>query len=250
MYGLPIGLGTKGRIAGFLCSRPVGIALARIFADRIPSRGFRFDTSHPSLRPEVKARIFWGLYERSELRFIQKYMRPDLDVVELGSGLGVTSCHVRKRIDPSRRLICIEADPQRTDSLWRNLQINGLTGGVLILTRAVGYRGQREDPSQVSAIEGEGEVMARPVTSMSLSAVLSEYGIEEYGMVCDIEGAEAGIIAEDREALHQCRQLIIELHESCIGEEVVSVEAHLSRLVDDNGFRPIDRHGAVCVLGR
>ncbi len=47
--------GVKGALAGLLCHPVVGAGLAKIFDDRIPSRGMRVHTDDPRVANETKA---------------------------------------------------------------------------------------------------------------------------------------------------------------------------------------------------
>ena len=82
-----------------------------------------------------------------------------------------------------------------------------------------------------------------------LSDVLREYELAPYQLVMDIEGAEAGIVLDDAEALGNCARIVAELHET---------EHHGRRLgIEDLvtafcalGFEITDRHGPVVVFTR
>jgi hypothetical protein len=55
------------------------------------------------------ASIFWGLYESAEVRFVRRYLDPDLDCLELGSGIGLVSRVIAEALQPGRLLVCLEA---------------------------------------------------------------------------------------------------------------------------------------------
>ena len=97
-------------LAEVLCHPAIGRLLAAFFHDRIRSAGFQFDTSSPRIAASSKAALFWRLYESAEIRYVNRWLSPDLDVVELGSSIGVVSSHIRRRLKPDRRLICVECD--------------------------------------------------------------------------------------------------------------------------------------------
>lgn len=58
--------------------------------------------------PALVASIFWGLYESAEIRFVRRYLDPDLDCLELGSGIGLVSRVIAVSLRPGRRLVCVE----------------------------------------------------------------------------------------------------------------------------------------------
>ena len=133
--------------------------------DRITSAGCDVDTSHAAISPSIKASLFWGLYESAEIRLVQRYLRPDLDVVELGSSLGVVACHIRRILSPDRRLVCVEADSSLLPILTSTLQRNACAGNLTIVAGAIDYRARGSAgalrPGSTS-IEGRLAVRAIP----------------------------------------------------------------------------------------
>ena len=118
--------GVKGALAGLLCHPVVGAGLAKIFDDRIPSRGMRVHTDDPRVANETKAALFWGIYERAEIDFVQRHLNGDLDVVELGGSIGVLSCAILRGMVDSAKLVTVEADPALTGLLDQNLASRSL----------------------------------------------------------------------------------------------------------------------------
>src|ERR1700730_12780210 len=81
----------KRVIARIICHPLIGRIISLVFRDRIPSRGSLIHTKDKAVVPSVKAALFWGLYESAEVRFVKEFLRSDLDVIELGSSLGVVT---------------------------------------------------------------------------------------------------------------------------------------------------------------
>ena len=65
-----------------LCSRAIGTLLLTIGQKEIRRHQCRIFIDDVALDPSIVATLFWGLYERSELR-LARLIRRDLDVVEL-----------------------------------------------------------------------------------------------------------------------------------------------------------------------
>ena len=149
----------KAVIARGLCDPVVGSLIARAYSDLIPSHGLVFNTRSPLIADGTKAAIYWGLYERDELRFVSRYLGDHPTVVELGSSIGVVACHIRRKIGPTRRLICVEASPQLSELLARNLKLNGLDHNVTILNKAIAY--SNEDDGEVAFELGRGSASGR-----------------------------------------------------------------------------------------
>jgi FkbM family methyltransferase len=248
----------KAVIARGLCAPVVGSLIARAYSDLIPSHGLVFNTRSPLIADGTKAAIYWGLYERDELRFVSRYLGDHQTVVELGSSIGVVACHIRRKIGPTRRLICVEASPQLSELLARNLKLNELDHNVTILNKAIAY--SNEDDGEVAFELGRGSASGRisasvdggsclKVGAMRLGTLLEREGINEFCLVADIEGGEAGFILGDTAALRGCRQIVIELHDTTHNGVALRV-ADLSNALLRLGFKSVASHGAVCVFER
>jgi FkbM family methyltransferase len=247
-------LALKIGLARALCAPPLGRLVARLFRDRVPFHGTVIDTSADEISAVTKAQLFWGLYEKAEVGYVRRYLRPDLDVVELGSSIGVMAAQVLRRQRPERRLVCVEAAANLRSAIERN---SAGSARVTIVSAAVAYP---DRPGSVVAfqrgasnIEGRiahGTAAGVEVPTITLSRLLDEHHLDRYALICDIEGAEVGIIERDRSALARCQQLIIELHPTEWQGRAISVDDMVVALVDDHGFRLVDRHGPVCVFER
>jgi FkbM family methyltransferase len=245
----------KVALAQALCHPVMGRLLAVCFHDRIRSAGLQFDTSSPRVAASSKAALFWRLYESAEIRYVERWLSPDLDVIELGSSIGVVSSHIRRRLNPERQLICVEADRELSELISVNLRLNGLNHNVIVLNRAVHYDG---DGPTVLFSTGHSNIAGRVVRSgpevtritvATLSELLRRYAINTYALVADIEGSEAGILLCDPNALRNCQQVIIELHDTAIRGVPMSVDALCARFIE-LGFLLRARYGPVCVFGR
>ncbi len=252
------GVGLKRKVEEIMCHPTVGRAIGRIFRDRVPSGSFRVHTPSPNVSPRIKAQVLWGVYESAELRSIARHLRDDLDVVELGSSLGVVSCHIGRRLLPGKRLFCVEANPRLENILRENLRSNCPFRDAVVVQQAVFYGSEAAtisltigDDVTVSRVgEGASEGRRLDVERTTLSRLLQEHGVTDYTLVCDIEGAEAGIIFADRAALSGCRQIIAELHATDYGGHHYTPEELARVLVEEAGFAVARRDGNVWTLER
>jgi tRNA G37 N-methylase Trm5 len=108
-----------------LCHPVIGRIIYKLFDGAVPSAGhyFRLDTDGHVSYQQV-ANVFWGFYEKSERRLISKYLKPDLDVIELGSGVGVISCFILNRQMPDKSLVCVEGNASAIPTLRGNIERN------------------------------------------------------------------------------------------------------------------------------
>ncbi|MDX6611681.1 MAG: hypothetical protein QOD75_867 [Blastocatellia bacterium] len=247
----------KKCIAAVICHPLVGKLLAFFYADKIPAAGILVDTNNPLVSAKTKAMLFWGLYESAEIRFIQRHLRRDLDVVELGGSIGVVTCQIRKLIASDRKVICVEANPKLIGSIQNNLHLNKLTAGVAILNRAIGYDSAH---TQAVPMNFSGDNLGGHISSSSdtdhkvnvergtLSQILEDNSLDSYVLVSDIEGAEAGIALNDSSALKNCRQIIIELHDAVLDGVAISVDRLFRMFSEVHGFQLRDSYGPVYVF--
>ena len=255
--------GLKVGVAQILCQPVIGNLIAASFHERIPSGGLRFDTSSPRIRNQEKAAIFWRLYEGAELRFVRTCLRTDVNVVELGCSIGVTSSNIRSRLGQDHRLLCVEADRTLLDVTLRNLELNGLIANVQAVHGAIDYDHESlEVPFSVAAVNFGGKVADRLAANESseddavelvprftLSDLLWQYNVKEYLLVADIEGSEAGILLADPDSLCACRQAIIELHDTQFrGRKIAWQELYKAFI--DLGFVVRAQRGSVCCFER
>ena len=226
-----------------LTSRVAGRFIGWIFRQRIPHRGCIIDTSSPLVSPRVKARLFWRLYEHNEVGAVRRYLPPHLDVIELGASIGVLSCQVLRK-QQSGRLIAVEANPALVPITERNIALNGFSDRATVLNAVVGREPGGfadftvSDTTLSGRVGSPGEGVQVPV--VSLASLLAEHQIENYALVSDIEGAEAGFMLGKPSALSGCRLLIIELHPSQVPPPGATVAELMSAAIQIHGFHLVE----------
>lgn len=247
----------KVAVADLLCSRPVGECIAAIFPDRVPSAGLWIDAPSPDITPDTKARLLWGLYERAEIRMLERHLPPFLDVVELGASIGAVSAHIARRLDPSRRLVCVEPNSRLLTLVRANVRRQAPDLRLDLVDGAIVYAATEEREVPLSV--GERNVDSRlatertPATTMvpawTLGRLLPHCRIERYALVMDIEGAEAGVLYDDGAALTGCAWMMAELHDTVHRDRRLGVEDLVAQLTS-LGFEVIARRGPVVVAAR
>jgi len=242
--------GLKVWLAGLVCRPSVGRGLSALFSGRVPNLGVQIDVTHESVPPEHAACIFFGLYEQNEIRFVRRFLRSDLDVVEIGSGIGVVSAHILTKLTQGTKLVCVEANPFLIPVLRRNVELNGFGAEVSVLQRALDYSGSKTVGFRVDSMNLGSGVQDQScqdlveVSTASLHDLVREAGVGDYALVCDAEGAEVGLILSDSEGLSRCKQMIIELHPAVYAGRRHSAMDLRQQLEERHGFSPIAfRHG-------
>ena len=180
---------------------------------------------------------------------MHRFLRSDLDIVELGSGIGAVSLHLAKAQARDKRLICVEANPYLIDTMRKNFTFNVPWKQVAILNRALDYSGRGRaglnlDHNLGSHVEAGSNDQLVLVQTVTLKKLLDDFGIGAFALVSDVEGAEAGMILEEAETLSRCRQMIIELHPAVYNGHPYSVDDLCQKIESMHGFALVaHRHG-------
>lgn len=243
-------------IADAICHPIVGGLISVIYRGRIRHGGGIIDTNNKHIGRRNAALLYWGLYERAEINYIDKYLSTGLDVIELGSSMGVVSLHIVQKQQQGKRLICVEANPYLIDTIKSNLRTNAPRAAVEVLNRVISYGNAGEtnfsvcSDTLVSSVTGPSDDTMISIKSCTLGELLGEFGIKDYALVSDVEGAEAGFILQDGEALSGCREMIIELHSTDFKDKKYSAEDFREMLETTHGFKLITKCGAVYAFRR
>ena len=253
MSSLPIGW--KLTLAKLLCHPTVGNIIAGFFGAHIPSRGGRLFVDTTYVQSQTIAGIFWRIHERSEALLIDKYLNRALDVIELGSSLGTISLQILHLQQHSRRLVCVEANPHLANMLKQTMASEN-TDRVFVLNRAIS-RGKEpfvlfeiDDSHLGSHLALQPSQSSIHVPTIGLHEILADFGIGDYVLVSDIEGAEAAVLLDEVDTLSRCQQLIIELHDVTLEGRFYSVEQLRSIILDELGFDQLARRNNVFVFGK
>jgi FkbM family methyltransferase len=224
---------------------------------RIRSRGVTVDVSSDLVDPWVRSAIFWGVYEKPEVMFVDKYLRPDCDVIELGGSLGVVTSHIARRIAVGQRAVSIEADPRLVPIIRQNVGLNAPDASTTVIHGAIYYAADRPVSVRFSfgqmnltgGVAGNSNKIGVDVPARRLSEIHSEYGLGRYTLVSDIEGAEAGLIASNDPALAQCVMAILELHETQLDGRRMTIQAQVAAW-QERGFELFDHYRDVYAFRR
>jgi len=205
--------------------------------------GCRFDST--LLPPAVVREILRGKYEINERRALS-WIDPSLPLVECGAGLGIVACLANRRLKNPTHHVLVEANPALLPVLARHRALNGCQFEVL--NCAVGYgratteffvcrnplASSRERPSP-RRIE---------VPTVTLNELLKPY--ESATVICDIEGSEVELVAQETLAWAKIRTLVLEVHEELVAAE--AIRAALATLQTRDKFRLVAQLNDVVVL--
>jgi len=205
----------------------------------------------------IIASIFWGFYESSEIRFAEKYFKGTTDIVELGSSCGIVSSHFISKLQAYKKFIAVEANSGLLKVLKINLErYKHNNAEIIILNNALHY-GAAQVSFQLSnnttesrianGLTHSGDMVT--IQAITLDNIVNRYHLNNYSLVCDIEGAEAAIFMNETAALSNCKYIFIELHAIQYAGINYSVD-QLKTMITQKGFAQKDQHGPVCYFER
>ena len=197
-------------VASIITSKFAGRIIQLISRGKIRFRGITTNTNFPEINDYIKACLFWGLYEKQEAIYIEKYLPTNLPVVELGASIGVISSITSKKVFPNK-VYCIEANPKLIQIIKDNLKTNGIENAEVI-NKAIGYGDlyfSASDDNTVGVVSKESNSGSMLVEGILLSDIIKEKQLAQFCLVCDIEGSESEFIFKDPSALDHCQFMII-----------------------------------------
>lgn len=243
-----------------LCNETTGFLIALILGNKVYDvrwSKFTFYVDRKLISGKQIASIFWGFYESAERRLIEKHLPANLDVIELGSSLGIVTSHIGSRLLPGRKLIGVEANPKLISLLNANVKKH-LVNGVyfFVSNQAIDYQ-KSEVELSITNNNTETRVITDSqiptgvvVRTTRVDSLMKDHHIQDYVLVCDIEGAEIGVLLNDSDALKSCSHLFIELHETYYQDKRYDVDSLVRMIVQDHRFVLFDHHGPVFYFSR
>jgi FkbM family methyltransferase len=235
------------------------LAMARMWGYRGDPRLFGVEVPL-RLVPSViiRQQLDAGSYEAKEARFIQEYLPPGSEVLELGASLGIVSSIILGR-RPSR-LVSYEAVPGLVDIARQMIAHNHPDAPWELVHCAIAAEGVTEvsfawspeytQGGSVARGPGAGEGATLLVPAASLAGVIERHGLPSSAwLVMDIEGMEWELARRQAAGLRHFAGIIVECHDITDGGRHVP-HAQVLEEITRAGFDIVDRRGKVAVLMR
>lgn len=252
----------KKLIFKILVNRFTGSIVCFFFPRLVPSirwPDYKFYIKRTGVNPAIAASVFWGFYEAGELRFIHQHYKGNSDIVELGGSMGIVSSHLASLQKSGKQLITVEANPFLADTLKSNVnRFLNPENKFTLLTKAIAYKSSEvalritdnSTETKAELVSNESNSNEVIVPAVKLSDIITAFNLKDFTLVCDIEGAEIELLENEDEALKNCRELFIELHETSSGNKKFSVEDLANIIRTRHQFDLIDNHGPVLYFTR
>jgi FkbM family methyltransferase len=164
------------------------------------------------------AKIFFGIYESAEIRFVKRFVKNKI-IIEIGSSIGVTLGVILKSFF-KKNIFCIEPS-KKNFGILKKINIEFGNDNVKLINSAIDYSGRKHvlfkdasyTSSKIMAYKKNFNNSTYKVKTITLGEVIKKYQIKKYfTLIMDIEGSEASIFFKDAKSLNLCNQIICELH--------------------------------------
>lgn len=166
-------------------------------------------------------RYFFGHYERQEKLLINKYLRENDIILELGGNVGVISNLINRKLKIKTNHIVFEPNPALIKYLRENKDLNDskyvVVNGVISNQKNIEFYISENILSSSSKIITNKKINPK---SYSINEIEKKYDIKFNTLVMDIEGAEIDLITHFD--LSDFKKLIIEFHPGKTKQEEIN----------------------------
>ncbi len=147
----------------------------------------------------IQKYIYLNLYEKIDIKIIEKYVRIGACCFDVGANIGYYSLHMAKAVGSKGRVFAFEPDPANIERLDRNIALNHQTG--VIKTYQLGLSSESTTKTFSRTLDSNsgwgriGECDDLPdkleIKTVSLDDFVADNQIEKIDFLkCDIEGHE------------------------------------------------------------
>lgn len=203
--------------------------------------GIAMDVGADLVSYEIYQLMVEGWYERQEATMVRRYLPPDVDVVELGAGLGYVSCVIDDVLSPGRTHLAVEPNPAVVRRLEKTKELNDAS----YLIREGAYSAAADTVD----LDLEGEYWEKGthrsqdgenVPAWNLRQLCDSHDLSTFSLVMDVEGAEYELFLSELDLLEaRCPLLIVEFHEKGSYSEEYGDELHESDFVLVDGLETV-----------
>lgn len=238
---------------GFLTSKLAVRIVRSFYTTYIPFFGLKININNQFITDREVINLFWGIYEKAEVRMSRKYYSKGMTVVEFGSSIGVISALLGKMKGPDVHQYCIEANESLIPTLKANLEINAIEN-YTIIQKAIGPKGVSSVFLDLSSSNLNSKISndstGQVVETLDLIEFIAEESLRDFFLICDIEGAEIFFINEQIEFLVHCKTAVIELHNISFEGKYYSRELLNELIQSRSNLRLLEKYRHVYVYQR
>jgi FkbM family methyltransferase len=152
-----------------------------------------------NFQDDIQKYIYLNLYEKLDIKIIEKYVKPGACCFDVGANIGYYSLHMAKAVGSKGRVFAFEPDPANIERLDRNIDLNHQTD--VIKTYQLGLSSESTSKTFSRTLDsnsgwgriGECDDLPNKLTiqTVSLDDFVATNQIEKVDFLkCDIEGHE------------------------------------------------------------
>ena len=192
--------------------------------------------------------LIYNDYEREIVKLIEKYINPNMDVLDVGSNIGLHSVLFSKIINSNRRVLAFEPTPHAFKFLLKNIKHNKAEHNIIVYN---GIATDKEGFYDLNVIEGMEEYSAigkinHPnvvekkaktikVKGNTIDALVEEYNLNPGLIKIDTEGAENFVFNGALKTIGKYKPIIIsELSTNILKLSGLSSETIINQLKNFN----------------
>lgn len=231
-------------------SPTVGRAL-RLIGPKRTLKGLRFDLRSPNVSLEEVTNLFFDRRERAEYDLVRRHiLASDIgQIVELGVSIGFIAANLvfSKKVN----YLGIEASPRLAREACINIRNNDRWGSVWSVENfCIDYTGSEyvrfgESYNSLVGKLGRRNGTEVQVPATTFGAIVRRFGLQDFALIADIEGAEGDVLFRDPDSLRGCRIIVTELENT----PRFSIQEQAARL-EELGFELRERFRNVFAFAR
>lgn len=205
---------------------------------------------HDAITDRILRLLVSKSYEISEYKLIKKHLDENKDFVELGGGIGFISCVLDNYTSEDAQIISVEPNKKAIELMEIHKGMNNCD--YEIKRGAYHPNGQTIDfdvkNNLINSSIYRDASKTEKVRGISIKELCEEYDITNFGLIVDIEGAEADLLLNELEYLeNNCDVLILEFHDRQDSIETETKERIRQgrEKLEESDFLRVDTHGIV-----
>lgn len=215
--------------------------------------GVIVDIGNELLNERIRHALQWGYFEVAETQFVELYLEPENDVIELGGGMGYLACYIDQRLEFGQTHVVVEPNGYLLSLIDRHRKLN--KGAFEVVNAAYSNQGQLAElqipesfwKASLQDISDPRSVLH--TGTVDLEAICERFNLSDVTVVADIEGAEVDLVENELDfLLSNCGLLIVEFHdEGRLTAELATAAAEARETLDSSPFELVDRDDGVSV---
>lgn len=159
----------------------------------------RGGTLELDLRQSMERAIFYGRYERDELAFLERWLRPGDTFVDVGANIGLFTIAASRRVGPTGAIHAIEPSPKAAERLRKHLTMNGIRNTTVHEVALLDANGEAEITIGVES--GHSSLVHQPsgsdrlvIQTLAAPAFFRDLGVNPRLVKVDVEGSEPKLL--------------------------------------------------------